>query len=218
MIVALSSFVPLESTYTPKLTASAPASTVKDLYLKVEDESIDSTALMLALEGYLNVQSKHEIKAERLVVIDFSKPSTAQRFYLINPLTGDVLHRSVVSHGRNSGGLYANRFSNTSGSHQSSLGFYRVGETYFGKHGRSLRLDGLDKGLNHKARQRAIVIHSADYAEPSFAKVNGYLGRSFGCPALPDDQYEWIVDEIKEGTLLFIYHPSKFKDTLSNWV
>jgi hypothetical protein len=101
----------------------------------------------------------------------------------------------------------AEKFSNTPLSNQSSLGFYKTAETYHGKHGLSLRLDGLEKGINDKARQRAIVIHSAKYAEESFIKTYGRLGRSFGCPALPAGNYTEIIKLIKDGTLLFIYYP-----------
>lgn len=218
LTILVSSFTFKSNTITKENSGSAPTLTVKQLYLSIEENSIDSTALYLALKGYLNIKESKSIKSQRLVVIDFSKPSTENRFFLINPVSGEVIHKSVVSHGRNSGQLYANNFSNTPGSHKSSLGFYQVSETYYGKHGRSLKLDGLDYGLNHKARERAIVIHSAGYANPSFAVGNGYLGRSYGCPALPESNYSWLVDEIKNGTLLFIYHPTKYAVGKSKWV
>ena len=216
-MIVLSSFT-FRGNETEIVAESGKTITAKDLFHRVPETDIDSTALYIALKGYLNIQNSVDLKRERLIVIDFSKPSTENRFFLINPISGKVIHKSVVAHGKNSGQLYANSFSNKPGSHQSSLGFYRIGETYLGKHGRSLKLDGLEYGINHKARDRAIVIHSAKYANPEFAVGNGYLGRSFGCPSLPEKQYNWIVDEIKEGTLLFIYHPSQYQIEKSKWV
>jgi hypothetical protein len=118
-----------------------------------------------------------------------------------------VIFQDYVAHGKNTGNLMAEKFSNRPFSNQSSLGFFQTAETYHGKHGLSLRLDGLEKGINDKARQRAIVIHSAKYAEESFIKKYGRLGRSFGCPALPAGNYYEIIELIKGGTLLFIYYP-----------
>lgn len=140
-------------------------------------------------------------------MLDFSQPSSQKRFYLIDLDAKRVIHQDYVAHGKNTGALMAERFSNIPNSNQSSLGFYRTAETYHGKHGLSLRLDGLEKGINDKARQRAIVIHSAWYSEESFIKKHGRLGRSFGCPALPAGNYEEIIQWIKDGTLLFIYSP-----------
>ena len=121
---------------------------------------------------------------------------------------------SVVSHGRNSGELYAKNFSNKPSSYKSSLGFYKTAETYHGKHGLSLRLDGLEKGFNDLARPRAIVIHGADYAREEFISAAGRLGRSLGCPALPSELSKEVIELIKEGSLLFIY--GEDQDYLSN--
>jgi hypothetical protein len=118
-----------------------------------------------------------------------------------------VIYQDYIAHGKNTGNLMAEKFSNTPHSNQSSLGFYKTAETYHGKHGLSLKLDGLEIGINDMARQRAIVIHAAKYAEESFIKKYGRLGRSFGCPALPAQNYDEIIELIKGGTLLFIYFP-----------
>ncbi len=166
---------------------------------------VNYAALSGAFEG---LSSYTGVRKDRLIIIDFSLPSTKERFYLINPQTGELLYKKHVAHGQNTGGLYARNFSNKNGSHQSSLGFYKTAETYYGKHGYSLRLDGLQNGLNHAARNRAIVIHQADYVSTDFIAKHGRLGRSWGCPALPADDYEKIIDEIKGGALVFIYHPS----------
>ena len=140
-----------------------------------------------------------------LTLIDFSKPSTAERLVVLDLRQKKILHTSVVSHGRNSGGNYATSFSNQNGSYKSSLGFYLTENTYQGKHGTSLVLNGLEKGFNDQAKQRAIVIHGASYTNPAVAASAGRLGRSLGCPALPLSNYKPIINTIKNGTLLFIY-------------
>ncbi len=157
----------------------------------------------LAIQGWNKM--KGNLKSKVLTVIDFSLPSTAKRMWVIDPEKGEVLLNSVVSHGRNSGDLMANTFSNVPESFKSSLGFYKTAETYSGKHGYSLRLDGLEKGFNDQARNRAIVIHGADYAREEFAESVGRLGRSLGCPALPSELSAQAIDLIKDGSLLFIF-------------
>ena len=140
-----------------------------------------------------------------LTLIDFSKPSTKERMVVLDLRQKKILYTSVVSHGRNSGGNYATSFSNKNGSYKSSLGFYLTENTYQGKHGMSLILNGLEKGFNDQAKQRAIVIHGASYTNPNIAASAGRLGRSLGCPALPLSNYKPIINTIKNGTLLFIY-------------
>ena len=115
------------------------------------------------------------------------------------------MYWTLLAHGRNSGENFATSFSNRSGSYQSSLGFFRTAETYNGGNGYSLRLDGLEKGINDKARPRAVVIHGADYCSEDFIRSTGRLGRSFGCPALPQELNKPIINTIKDGSLLFIY-------------
>ena len=159
--------------------------------------------LELAMEGWEKLE--YDLKSPLLTVIDFSLPSTQKRLWVIDPSKGLILHHSVVAHGRNSGELLAKNFSNQPESFKSSLGFYKTAETYQGKHGYSLRLDGLEKGFNDQARNRAIVIHGADYAKEEFAKSTGRLGRSLGCPALPPELSAKVIDLIKDGSLLFIY-------------
>jgi hypothetical protein len=118
-----------------------------------------------------------------------------------------IVRQSLVSHGRNSGELYANKFSNITSSYQSSLGFYTTGDIYTGKHGMSLYLDGVEKGINDNARERAIVIHSADYVSKNFIASNGRLGRSQGCPAIPVEDHKKVISLISGGSCLYIYHP-----------
>jgi hypothetical protein len=159
--------------------------------------------LELALNGYAQLQDK--LKKPLLTVIDYSLPSTKKRLWIIDLAEQKILLHTVVAHGRNSGALLAEKFSNRPESYQSSLGFFQTGEAYQGKHGYSLRLDGLEAGINDQARARAIVIHGADYAKETVAATAGRLGRSLGCPAVPPDLSTPLIKLIKEGSLLFIY-------------
>ncbi|EJX09389.1 hypothetical protein, secreted [gut metagenome] len=174
-----------------------------DLYKKMNLEGlVDLTAFKQAVHGYRRIQGRQR---DILTLIDFSKPSTQNRLYVFDMNHKKLLFSSLVAHGRNSGDLYATSFSNKPGSYQSSLGFYLTGSTYHGSNGYSLLLDGLEKGLNDFARERAIVIHGADYANPSVIAYGGRLGRSLGCPALPRHLSRPIIDAIKDGSVLFIY-------------
>lgn len=162
--------------------------------------------LEMAVNGYHKLVNNKQIEqGKTLTIVDFSLPSSEKRMWIIDVDSGIILHNSVVSHGRNSGNLMAEKFSNIDSSYMSSLGFYVTGETYFGKHGYSLRLDGVEKGFNDKARDRAIVIHGAEYANENFITTTGRLGRSLGCPALPVDTSKDIIDLIKDKSCLFIF-------------
>ena len=163
---------------------------------------IDINAFEAAYVGYKKLNNN---KNNLLTIIDFNLPSTEKRMYVLDLSKKEVLYVTHVAHGRNSGGNYATSFSNKNGSYQSSLGFYRTAETYNGGNGYSLRLDGLEKGINDLARPRAVVIHGADYANEEFIKSTGRLGRSFGCPALPQELNKPIINTIKDGSLIFIY-------------
>lgn len=175
----------------------------KSLYQSAGLEGeVDIEIFRKAYDGYLQITERQR---DLLTLIDFSKPSNQERLYVIDMSARQLLYRSVVAHGRNSGNLYATDFSNRPNSHQSSLGFYLTAETYQGGNGYSLRLNGLERGYNDKARERAIVIHGAKYADPSVCQNGNRLGRSFGCPALPESLNRPIIDAIKGGSVLFIY-------------
>jgi hypothetical protein len=140
-----------------------------------------------------------------ITIVDFTKPSTRERLFVIDLGNKKILYKSLVAHGKNSGGNMASSFSNSPRSLKSSLGFYITGETYTGKWGYSLRLDGLEPGFNDNARRRSIVIHGADFVSFEVAKDCGLLGSSYGCPALPVNKAKPIIDKISNGTCLFIY-------------
>lgn len=168
-----------------------------------------------ALEGYYQWSEMGKVKKDILTIVDFSMSSKEERLWVIDLKNNEILFQTLVAHGRNSGVEYATNFSNRPESHQSSLGFYTTGETYLGKHGYSLRLDGLEKGLNNNARKRAIVMHGADYVSESFIENNGRLGRSFGCPSIPKELNDAVINAIKEKSCLYIYFPSISKSILT---
>jgi len=147
--------------------------------------------------------------ASRLAVIDFSLPSTEQRLWLFDLETKSLVMRELVAHGQGSGDNYANQFSNIEGSHQTSLGLFRTQESYYGQHGYSLRMDGLEQGINDQARSRAIVIHGADYVDKSWIARQGRIGRSHGCPAVSRHVIRSVVDNLKGGQFLFAYYPDE---------
>jgi hypothetical protein len=142
-----------------------------------------------------------------VTLIDFSLPSHVKRLWTVDLDTGTLLFHTWVAHGRNSGDRMATCFSNIPESYQSSLGFYLSANDYQGKHGLSLRLEGLEPGINCKAMDRAIVIHGADYVSEAFIQAQGRLGRSHGCPAVPLEEAAPLIETIKEGSLVFVWHP-----------
>jgi hypothetical protein len=165
-------------------------------------------ALIYAYKGQQTLIRKGKLSNTNiLTVCDFSQPSDSKRLYIIDVRNFKVLFNTYVAHGKNSGDLYAHRFSNRASSLQSSLGFYITGNTYVGKHGLSLKLVGEDKGFNDRAEARAIVVHGASYIGDEW--LGGKMGRSYGCPAVPIRYASKVIDLIKNGTCLFIYHPLK---------
>jgi hypothetical protein len=169
-----------------------------------------------ALKGFYLLKEKGLIQKDILTLVDFSLSSNVKRLWVIDMATNTILYNSLVAHGRNTGEEFANSFSNANSSFKSSLGFYATGEIYNGKHGMSLKLDGLERGVNNNARERGVVIHSADYVSNSFIKNNKRLGRSQGCPAIPAEALKGIVNTIKNKSCLFIYHPSRSFKTISD--
>ncbi len=145
--------------------------------------------------------------AERLAVIDFSLPSTEKRLWVFDIAKNRLLFHELVSHGQGSGNAMAREFSNVPDSHQSSLGLFRTLNSYQGSNGYSLRLEGLEPGVNDKAFQRAIVMHGADYVSEAFIERTGRLGRSHGCPAVRSEVAVPLIDSLKDSQYLFTYYP-----------
>lgn len=226
LLLFFMSFAPKATNNTdPKLIASATSS---NLAAKIEIvyNSLDANNFALpqincfkkAMEGFFVLKQKGIIQKDILTVIDFSMSSTKKRLWVIDLSNNTILFNTVVSHGMNSGVEFATNFSNSLSSNKSSLGFYATGETYNGKHGLSLKLDGLENGINNNARARAVVMHGASYANPSILKSQGFLGRSQGCPAIPEAIKNEIIKIIKDKSCLFIYHPSRSYEITSKLV
>lgn len=174
---------------------------------EVENSGLKSEVFKNAYIGFLNLKEKKKIpqKATILSVVDFDLSSKKKRLWIIDLEKRQLLLNTWVSHGRGSGAEIATRFSNVINSHQSSLGFYITGEVYYGKHGRSLRLDGMDDGFNNKARERAIVLHGASYVSAQAIRNLDRLGLSYGCPAVPLALSSKIIDLVKDRTVLYIH-------------
>lgn len=170
---------------------------------------LNKAAFEYALKGYDYLKRKKLIQSSLISICDFSQSSRQKRFYIIDLAEMKLLVNTYVAHGRNSGGEYAKSFSNSPESHKSSLGFYKTLQPYNGEHGLSLRIGGLERGINDRADRRNIVIHGSEYVGDNFIQNNPFAGRSYGCPALPSNEIEEVVNTIKDGTCLFIYHPTK---------
>ena len=190
----------------------SPRETFNEYVLSVYNRSglaesgLDYQVFLKGMTGYHNLKDLNILPAakEILSVVDFSKPSTEKRLWVIDLKAQKVLFNTFVAHGQGSGEVVAKKFSNVINSFQSSVGFYSTAEVYTGKHGQSLKLDGLDANLNGMARERAIVIHGADYVSQDVINRTGRLGRSQGCPALPMDLFADVINNIEGNTLLFI--------------
>ncbi|MEX1001868.1 MAG: murein L,D-transpeptidase catalytic domain family protein [Crocinitomicaceae bacterium] len=180
------------------------------LYREIGEKELSYVAFKQGVIGYTNLMKRGELqRLDTLTIIDFSKPSNQVRLFIVDLCQLKVIHKSLCSHGVNSGRLYAERFSNKNNSHQSSLGFYVTSTTYSGKYDLALRLKGMEHSNSH-ASSRGVVMHAADYATYDFLERNAcQLGRSYGCPAVPFNKFEEVVSWIKEGSCMFIYYPSR---------
>lgn len=162
-----------------------------------------------AFEGYSVLEKTGKVKNNILTIVDFTFSSTIERMWVIDMEKKKILLQTLVSHGIKSGTEFAKSFSNQNDSNKSSLGFFLTGETYQGKHGISLKLDGQEYGLNDNARERAVVVHGADYVSKKLANQQGYIGRSQGCPAVSPEIAPKLINIIKNKSVLFIYHPTR---------
>lgn len=182
---------------------------IRDIYesCNLSDLGLDYSVFKYGLVGYYNLVKNEKVSSNKKVlsIADFRKHSAEKRFFVIDIARKKVLNHTWVAHGKNTGLVYASKFSNTHNSLQTSLGFYKTDNTYYGQHGYSLRLDGLERGVNHNARERAIVMHGAPYVCETFVNRHGRIGRSWGCPAIPLEEHKSIIDNIKWGNTLFIY-------------
>ena len=176
---------------------------VKNLYAECNlTDKLDYNVFKHAMDGYNSIELSNK---KLLSIIDYSKPSTEKRFFIIDIENHKLLYHTLVAHGKKSGYLNATKFSNKYGSHKSSLGFFRTGNSYFGIRGYSLKLEGLEKGINDNARLRGIIIHGANYVDERLVNGNGVIGRSWGCPAVSNKLSKEIINLLKGGSLLYIY-------------
>jgi hypothetical protein len=181
-----------------------------ELALSLAAPHLDPVVLDLALKSYANaVRSGLVPDPSMLTVIDYSRPSDEPRFFVFDLEARDLVFEELVAHGKNTGRRLATEFSNVESSLKTSLGLFVTQDTYVGKHGRSLRLEGLETGFNDRARARAIVIHGADYVNAATAKSQGRLGRSLGCPAVRPEIATPLIKAVKDGGLLFAYYPDQ---------
>jgi hypothetical protein len=184
------------------------APTTSDLYSKLSLDSLglSKEAFNEAITGYQNLQKTGNIQnAGVLSIVDFSLPSFKKRLFVIDIENGKLLFNTLVAHGRNSGQVLATKFSNRFRSFESSLGFYLTGGTYNGQKGYSLRLLGMEQGINNNALGRGIIVHAASYVNEEISRIYGRLGRSEGCPAIPIDIHRSVIETIKNGSCFFIY-------------
>lgn len=185
---------------------AVPNLTLYDNLLKAAPE-LSQLVLSHALDAVQCASLQGSSSADRLAVIDFSLPSSEKRLWIFDLKQHQLLLHDFVAHGARSGENHARSFSNINGSHQSSIGLFRSSESYRGKHGYSLRMDGLEPGFNDLARERAIVIHGADYVNPAWINSQGRIGRSQGCPAVRPEITKKVVDSLKDGQLVFTWYP-----------
>ncbi len=202
------------------LSASKPAtediraiehSDVPDVYsqLHLKELGLSENAFQLAVNGWKKLKVKGAVSKNIISICDFSQSSNNKRLYIIDMVSGKLLFNTLVAHGRNTGEEFARFFSNEPSSNKSSLGFYTTKETYLGEHGLSLKLEGDEPGFNDKAEDRSIVMHAADYVSSNFIDRFGRLGRSLGCPSVPVEFHQQIINTIKDGSCLFVYYPDK---------
>jgi hypothetical protein len=195
---------PTEASFIPSKSFSVYDSLHLDL------SGLSNKAFDFARKGFEKLLAQGKLLNDSIIaIVDFSQPSNKKRLYVIDMKNYKVLHHTLVAHGKNSGSEWANSFSNTPNSLQSSPGFYVTGQTYIGNNGYSLRLNGMEPGINDKALERTIVMHGADYISYARANSGSFVGRSWGCPAVPRDEAVPIINHIKNGSCLFIYTPSE---------
>ena len=205
------------------VVVSEKADPAADLYSALDFSGINKLnpeVFIKALKGFENLKKAGKLNAAAhiLSVCDFSLSSNVKRLWVIDLDTKKVLFNSLVAHGKNTGEEFATNFSNTESSLQSSMGFYITHETYTGENGYSLKLEGMDRGFNDAAMQRAIVMHGADYVSEEFALEHKRIGRSWGCPAVPRALAEPIINTVKNESCLFIFYPDNNYLQSSEWL
>jgi hypothetical protein len=186
----------------------APAVPALETDLLHSASGLSPEALHAALASFESLRAKGEVHSSFLSVIDYSLPSTAKRMWVFDLDARRIVFNELVAHGRNTGEDLAVTFSNVDGSYMSSLGAFVTGDAYDGKNGYSMRLHGIEPNVNDHAEERAIVLHGAWYVDESLATTQGRIGRSLGCPAVRPAIARELIDDIKDGSVLYAWHPS----------
>ena len=215
VLLSIISWAPVSATKNPGISKTSNP-TAKELFSQyvntvyqtagLQQVGMDLSVFQKALTGYFNIKAQNDLAQNDSVitVVDFTRSSREKRMWIIDVLNKQLLLNTWVAHGSGSGDDMATSFSDINESHQSSLGFYLADDVYIGKHGRSLRLDGLDEGFNTNARARGIVIHAAEYVGETAISSMGRLGRSFGCPAVAPSVINQVINTIKGKSVFFI--------------
>lgn len=186
-------------------TVSLSEKFFNDLHL--QQAGLSQQTVDYAVKGYQKLLDSGLVNnTQYLTIVDLSQSSRNRRFYILDMKNEKLAWNTYVAHGRNSGVDMPEHFSNDFNSNESSLGFYLTKSTYFGKHGLSLRISGLENDFNSNAEARGIVVHGAPYVNAQRAN-SAYMGRSQGCPALPENEYAQVINLIKDGSVLFVYNP-----------
>lgn len=211
------------SLYISDSTESHKVPTSDEIYASINfagSNVLNPEVFKKAYTGFQNLKKAGKLDEESnlLSICDFSLSSNTKRLWVIDLDSNTVVFNSLVAHGKNTGEEFATRFSNVESSYQSSLGFYITDVTYQGENGYSLKLLGMDNGYNDAALKRAIVMHGADYVSDNFAAQHKRIGRSWGCPAVPREIAQTLIDTIKEKSCLFIYYPDEQYLSSSKWL
>lgn len=188
-----------------------PTPAIRSAYdsLRLNLKGMSREAFEYARKGFNRLVEEGKLVNDSIIsIIDFSQPSSQKRLFVLDLKNYKMLFNSLVAHGRNSGREFATHFSNQNSSFMSSPGFYITRETYEGHNGYSLKLEGVERGINDKAYERGIVVHGAPYVSDAFVNAQGFSGRSQGCPAVPVTTSKPLINTIKNGSCMFIYHPS----------
>jgi hypothetical protein len=199
-------------TASPGLSAVAEEHYAIDLYdkFRLETRGLSRESFLMAMQGYRELRKMGRLRnPDVLTIIDYTVSSLHRRLFVLDIKSGRLLYNTYVSHGMKSGKEYARRFSNTPESMESSLGFYVTMNTYTGKHGLALRLKGMERGINDNALRRGIVLHGAGYVNEHYCRRLGFMGRSEGCPAVPEGEAAPIIRSIRNGSAVFVYYPSQ---------
>ncbi len=207
---------PVDSTKKINLSAAPPMPSLRSVYdsLQLNLKGLSQQAFEYAKKGLNILIAEGKLLNDSIIsIIDFSEPSNKKRLFIIDLKHYKILFNTLVAHGSGTGREWATTFSNRNSSHMSSPGFYITRETYEGGNGYSLKLDGMEKGINDNAYERGIVVHGAAYVNEDLARNQGFIGRSWGCPAVPVQTSRPIINTIKGGTCLFVYHPSYINDS-----